>query len=722
MTTQGERLLISLEARVNKYERDLARARQRTDRHMGAMQARALATAKSFKASFASIAAPLAGVASVRGATALIDATLRIDNALKVAGLSGEALEKVYDELFAAAQANAAPLETLVGLYAKLSLVQKELGVDQTKLVGFTNNVALALRAGGTDAQAASGALLQLSQALGGGTVRAEEFNSVLEGAPTIAQAVATGLQEAGGSVAKLRQLVVDGQVSSRAFFRAFEAGAPMLKEKVADAAMTIDQRMTNLGNALLDAARRFNTSSKAADTFGTAIDNVSGIVNGIDFDSLISQIQEVIGAFQAGVQWAQNFAQSVGQASGLDKIGKFLTGGQVQKSFLGGALTVTSSAALQERIDAAFESQIEKAGELTEEAILRSVLGQGGGVTDKTDRLPKTEFKPISIEDYPADDSSGTGGTGRGSSGGAGRGASAGSGSTSDFQRQLEDAQRRAELLRQETTLLAGINPALDRYGAKAEAASMKASLLTAAQQEGIAVTPQVTAQIDQVAEGYAKAAEEAARLAEEQDNIRQRAEELANLGGSVVSGFISDLRQGKTASEALANALNKVIDQLIDMMIQALIVKPLMGIFSGFFPGFEKGGPVPGFDRGGYTGPGGRKTPAGVVHAGEVVWSQDDVRRAGGVANVEALRTNRVRGFADGGAVGGSSRIGAGGQVVNFAPQITVNAAQGGDPKQNRDLAEQTARQIEHTIRGMIGEEMRAQMRPGGMVNRRG
>lgn len=45
-------------------------------------------------------------------------------------------------------------------------------------------------------------------------------------------------------------------------------------------------------------------------------------------------------------------------------------------------------------------------------------------------------------------------------------------------------------------------------------------------------------------------------------------------------------------------------------------------------------------GFADGGYTGAGGKNDPAGIVHKGEVVWSQDDIRRAGGVNNVEAMR----------------------------------------------------------------------------------
>jgi hypothetical protein len=73
--------------------------------------------------------------------------------------------------------------------------------------------------------------------------------------------------------------------------------------------------------------------------------------------------------------------------------------------------------------------------------------------------------------------------------------------------------------------------------------------------------------------------------------------------------------------------------------------------------------------FDVGGYTGPGGKYQPAGIVHAGEVVFSQEDVARHGGVSAVEALR---LSGFAGGGIVGGiegavSSFLGGVGSFVS-------------------------------------------------------
>ena len=71
-----------------------------------------------------------------------------------------------------------------------------------------------------------------------------------------------------------------------------------------------------------------------------------------------------------------------------------------------------------------------------------------------------------------------------------------------------------------------------------------------------------------------------------------------------------------------------------------------------------------LPGFDTGGYTGPGPRSKPAGVVHAGEVVFSQQDVARHGGPAVVDAIRRG-LRGYADGGVVSTRALMAANGAV---------------------------------------------------------
>ena len=219
-------LLVSLEARIAGYEREMKRAVGISNKSAKGIESRFAAMNKNVTSSFSGfsrgLATAFAGAAALRGAQSLIDASTRIENSLKVTGLAGEDLKSVYDSLFASAQKNMAPVESLATLYSRLGLSQKELGVSTEQLLSFTDNIALALRVQGSTAAESSGALIQLSQAMGSGIVRAEEFNSVLEGAPSILRAAAAGLVEAGGSVAKLRALVIDGKLSSQAFFAAF--------------------------------------------------------------------------------------------------------------------------------------------------------------------------------------------------------------------------------------------------------------------------------------------------------------------------------------------------------------------------------------------------------------------------------------------------------------------------------------------------------------------
>ncbi len=60
-----------------------------------------------------------------------------------------------------------------------------------------------------------------------------------------------------------------------------------------------------------------------------------------------------------------------------------------------------------------------------------------------------------------------------------------------------------------------------------------------------------------------------------------------------------------------------------------------------------------IAGFSDGGYTGNGLKHTPAGIVHKGEVVWSQEDIKRWGGVSVVESMRQSKPSGYANGGYV---------------------------------------------------------------------
>lgn len=158
----------------------------------------------------------------------------------------------VQEQLFKTAQNTRQGFTDIVELYSRTARSGKELGASQAQLIKFTENVGKTLAASSTSAQQAQGALMQMGQALGSGVVRAEEFNSILEGAPAILQVVANHIEGAEGSIGKLRKMMLDGQLTSKAFFDAMLAGSEEIDEKFGKASFTISQGFTLMSNAFM--------------------------------------------------------------------------------------------------------------------------------------------------------------------------------------------------------------------------------------------------------------------------------------------------------------------------------------------------------------------------------------------------------------------------------------------------------------------------------------
>jgi tape measure domain-containing protein len=336
VATDLERLVVSLDADIKKFDSSLKKAVATFNGETKKIEARSKTMQKNVQSSFSELGkfATFAGLtAGIMAFKDLADAATRTQNALKVAGLSGSELTSVYDKLFQAAQDNAAPVEDLVKLYSRVAINQKELGVSSDRLITFSTNVAKALRVQGTTAQEAQGALLQLSQALGGGVVRAEEFNSILEGAPTILQAVAAGISRTNGSVAELRKIMLAGQLTSKEFFDAFERGAPILDQKLKGSVLTIGQALVKFNNSLQDAAGKFDTvfgaSSRAVEVIGRLATTVSDLgrifktVADSDAGAFIAKLAEMQGYIDKlipGIDAIKNLPENVGNlADALD-------------------------------------------------------------------------------------------------------------------------------------------------------------------------------------------------------------------------------------------------------------------------------------------------------------------------------------------------------------------------------------------------------------------
>lgn len=143
--------------------------------------------------------------------------------------------------------------------------------------------------------------------------------------------------------------------------------------------------------------------------------------------------------------------------------------------------------------------------------------------------------------------------------------------------------------------------------------------------------------------------------------DEAAKAAQAALDFGKDLVKGFVSDLRSGleqgkgfwRSFGDAAMNVLDKIVDKLLNNVIDALFQVNsvggsgggLLGGILGFLP------KLLGFARGGYTGPGAASQPAGIVHAGEYVFSKAAVDRIG-VNPLDQLHRS-AKGYAGGGFV---------------------------------------------------------------------
>lgn len=223
------------------------------------------------------------GFLGVAGAQGLIrelaqvsDEYKSINGRLKIATDSAEEFNYVQQQLFKTAQDARAPLESVTDLYLGIDQVQKELNATQAEMIRFTDGVAKSLTLQGSTAQQSAGALLQLRQALGSQNIEAEEFNSLLDGARVLLQTVADNLDETGGSVSRLRDLVRQGKITNQDFFNAFLQGVDDVDEHFKQLPPTISGGLTRIRNEFLRTVGQVDAAKGWGESVATLLSSVA--------------------------------------------------------------------------------------------------------------------------------------------------------------------------------------------------------------------------------------------------------------------------------------------------------------------------------------------------------------------------------------------------------------------------------------------------------------
>ncbi|MBB4834970.1 tape measure protein [Acinetobacter schindleri] len=190
-------------------------------------------------------------------------------------------LQKAMDDVKNVAIATNSNLTATGDLYARLTKIGQEMKWPQEQALALTETINKATQVGGGSAASTEAALTQMQQALSAGTLRGDEFNSMMEQSPRLTQALADGL---GVTTGKLREMAEEGKLTTDVVTKALLSQSEVISAEFAKFPTTIGASIENLKTAwtvyIGEADAATGASAKVAEALKFVSENLDTIVS----------------------------------------------------------------------------------------------------------------------------------------------------------------------------------------------------------------------------------------------------------------------------------------------------------------------------------------------------------------------------------------------------------------------------------------------------------
>jgi tape measure domain-containing protein len=187
-----------------------------------------------------------------------------------------------YAGLLDISQRTGTSFEANATLFARINLPMQQMGGSIKNALAFTEMLSKGLVISGAGASETASVIRQMSQAMASGVLRGDEFNSIMENSPRIAQALADGL---GKNVGQLRAMAEAGELTAGKVMPALLGQAEKINAEYAKMPATV--------------GRSFERVKNSFDQYIAGVDKGAGVTDGLasSFDNLAKNIVPVVEA-----------------------------------------------------------------------------------------------------------------------------------------------------------------------------------------------------------------------------------------------------------------------------------------------------------------------------------------------------------------------------------------------------------------------------------------
>ena len=220
----------------------------------------------------------------------------------RIERLTGSAAtaSQTMQSLMRISSATGGSLQDTAKLWETLSTALRDTGATNGQIIQLTETLQKIGRIGGSSSEEMANALRQFGQSISSGTVRAEEFNSILEQMPELARQIAAGM---GVSIGELRQLMLDGKLTAEDALNAIQKQTGSVNAEFEKLPRTLAQANTALTNSFLSMIDSVNQATGASTGLVAVIDSMTAALDrlvgkAISADAQISELNSTAEMF----------------------------------------------------------------------------------------------------------------------------------------------------------------------------------------------------------------------------------------------------------------------------------------------------------------------------------------------------------------------------------------------------------------------------------------
>ncbi|MDG6894515.1 tape measure protein [Volucribacter amazonae] len=209
----------------------------------------------------------------VKSALAQADSYTELRNKMALVTESATAQSQALANVFDISMRTAQSVEATSSVYQTFAQNAKQLGLNQADVANLTETVSKAVAISGASTATASNALIQFSQSLLMGKLKAQEFNSLMTQTPAVIQAIANGL---GLTTAQLKAMVDKGEISAEKMIEGLRKAKTSVDELHRQTALTVNGAFGNLSTAMTKFVGEVDQAHGVSQKLAEAIDYVA--------------------------------------------------------------------------------------------------------------------------------------------------------------------------------------------------------------------------------------------------------------------------------------------------------------------------------------------------------------------------------------------------------------------------------------------------------------